>query len=70
MGCSPPTSIPAYSGSNMKRKSPRGIPDFSSKRGNTHLDKNAGGKTAKSAPPPAPKTKPQSTSGKSGNRGG
>jgi hypothetical protein len=55
----------------MKRKSPRGIPDFSSKRGNARSpDKNAGVKPAQPAPPPAPKAKPQSTSGKSGNRGG
>ena len=55
----------------MKRKSPRGIPDFSSKRGNA---KSPGtgpdAKPGKSAPPPAPKVKPQSTSSKSGNRGG
>ena len=55
----------------MKRKSPRGIPDFSSKRGNARPQgKNAGAKPASSAPPPAPKVKPQSTSSKSGNRGG
>ena len=55
----------------MKRKSPRGIPDFSSKRGNSKsLDKNAGVKPVQAAPPPAPKIKPQSTSSKSGNRGG
>ena len=55
----------------MKRKSPRGIPDFSSKRGKDRLaDKNAGVKPSQPAPPPAPKVKPQSTSSKSGNRGG
>jgi hypothetical protein len=55
----------------MKRKSPRGIPDFSSKRGNARLpDKSAGVKPAQSAPPPQPKAKPQSTSVRSGNRGG
>jgi hypothetical protein len=54
----------------MKRKSPRGIPDFSSKRGNKLVDKNAGVKPTAAAPPPPPKVKPQSTSGKSGNRGG
>jgi hypothetical protein len=55
----------------MKRKSPRGIPDFSSKRGNARLpDKTAGVKPVNAAPPPPPKAKPQSTSGKSGNRGG
>jgi hypothetical protein len=55
----------------MKRKSPRGIPDFSSKKGKSSLlDKNAGAKAGKAAPAPAPKVKPQSTSGKSGNRGG
>jgi hypothetical protein len=55
----------------MKRKSPRGIPDFSKKP--------AGFKPASSAadlvkpkvapPPPAPKMKPQQTASKSGNRG-
>jgi len=55
----------------MKRKSPRGIPDFSSKRDKGQpLDKTAGTKSSRPAPPPAPKGKPQSTSGKSGNRGG
>jgi hypothetical protein len=55
----------------MKRKSPRGIPDFSSKRGNAKLNpKGEGVKPGKIAPPPPPKAKPQSTSGKSGNRGG
>ena len=55
----------------MKRKSPRGIPDFSSKRGNAKLpDKSAGVKPAQAAPPPPPKVKPPSTSMKSGNRGG
>jgi hypothetical protein len=53
----------------MKRKSPRGIPDFSSKRGNAKLPDKNGAKPVQAAPPP-PKTKPQSTSGKSGNRGG
>ena len=55
----------------MKRKSPRGIPDFSSKRGNAKLPgKNSGVEPAKVAPPPPPKVKPQATSSKSGNRGG
>ncbi|MEO5567805.1 MAG: hypothetical protein ABIR92_04905 [Gemmatimonadaceae bacterium] len=53
----------------MKRKSPRGIPDFSSKKGNAKLPQNPG-QVKGSAPPPPPKVKPQSTSGKSGNRGG
>jgi hypothetical protein len=58
-------------GTTMKRKSPRGIPDFSSKRGKGALpDKNAGAKPAQATPPPAPKVKPQATSAKSGNRGG
>ena len=55
----------------MKRKSPRGIPDFSSKRGKGTLpDKNTGAKPSQVTPPPAPKVKPQATSAKSGNRGG
>jgi hypothetical protein len=56
----------------MKRKSPRGIPDFSSKRGNPRAVDKTGGtnKPAQAAPPPPPKVKPQSTSSKSGNRGG
>jgi hypothetical protein len=54
----------------MKRKSPRGIPDFSSKRGKPQPGKPGEVKPAQAAPPPPPKTKPQSTSGKSGNRGG
>jgi hypothetical protein len=55
----------------MKRKSPRGIPDFSSKRGKPQLPgKGADVKSSQSAPPPPPKSKPQSTSTKSGNRGG
>ena len=54
----------------MKKKSPRGIPDFSPKRagfqrpGAVDLTK-----TVKPAPPPAPKMKPPHTSTKSGNRG-
>jgi hypothetical protein len=55
----------------MKRKSPRGIPDFSSKRGNAKLPgKDGNVKPGNVAPPPPPKVKPQATSGKSGNRGG
>jgi hypothetical protein len=55
----------------MKRKSPRGIPDFSSKRGGFKQgNKPDAQKPANAPPPPPPKSKPQSTSGKSGNRGG
>jgi hypothetical protein len=55
----------------MKRKSPRGIPDFSSKRGNSKVPlKDGAVKPVNAPPPPPPKVKPQSTSGKSGNRGG
>ena len=55
----------------MKKKSPRGIPDFS-----RHAPKDrppAGQKAPDSrpapAPTPAPAVKPQSTSSKSGRRG-
>jgi hypothetical protein len=55
----------------MKRKSPRGIPDFSSKRGGFKQASKADVlKPTNVPPPPPPKIKPQSTSGKSGNRGG
>jgi hypothetical protein len=55
----------------MKKKSPRGIPDFSSKRGNLKQENKADiQKPGNAPPPPPPKSKPQSTSGKSGNRGG
>jgi hypothetical protein len=55
----------------MKRKSPRGIPDFSSKRGKPQQPGKGGDlNPTQSAPPPQPKVKPPSTSKKSGNRGG
>jgi len=54
----------------MKKKSPRGIPDFSPKRsGFQQSAANDPTKTAKAAPPPPPKMKPQQTASKSGNRG-
>lgn len=54
----------------MKKKSPRGIPDFSSKRPNAVPVEKPG--QAKTVPRPAfdvPKVKPQATSQKSGRRG-
>jgi hypothetical protein len=56
---------------SMKRKSPRGIPDFSPKRAGfkqpVKPDLNA---AIPAAPPPIPpKMKPQQTASKSGNRG-
>jgi hypothetical protein len=54
----------------MKKKSPRGIPDFSSKkpvRPNAFM-KVQGEKPMR--PPEPPKTKPQPTSSKGGRRGG
>jgi hypothetical protein len=53
----------------MKRKSPRGIPDFSSKKpGHNPFNKIEPGKTQKPVAT-APKIKPPSTSSKSGRRG-
>jgi len=56
----------------MKKKSPRGIPDFSRKpSGSSHApppDAGAKGKTHGPHSPP-PQVKPQSTSAKSGQRG-
>jgi hypothetical protein len=55
----------------MKKKSPRGIPDFSQKRPNvpgTPFQKNVGEKPAR--PPEPPKVKPPATSSKFGRRGG
>jgi hypothetical protein len=54
----------------MKKKSPRGIPDFSPKRaGFAKPNSPADLDRAKAAPPPQPKIKPQQTSQKSGQRG-
>ena len=57
----------------MKNKSPRGIPDFSRQASRPkdapRTDAPDSAKGSKGAPPSAPRTKPQSTSGKSGQRG-
>jgi len=57
----------------MKRKSPRGIPDFSRKpKGFNPANPAANPAVQKQAPPVAPKVvnvKPPSTSAKSGQRG-
>lgn len=56
----------------MKKKSPRGIPDFSSKRplpgASMGPKPDVSEKTARPAAPP-PRAKPQATSMKSGRRG-
>ena len=54
----------------MKRKSPRGIPDFSSKGPKSKLPQVA--KQDKPVAPAftAPRVKPQATSSKAGRRGG
>jgi hypothetical protein len=53
----------------MKKKSPRGIPDFSSKRPNpAQLLKGERDKPVR-PPTPDPKVKPPATSMKSGRRG-
>lgn len=57
----------------MKKKSPRGIPDFASKRPASKLPEAKQQRaTPAAAPHPAPaaQTKPWSTSAKSGRRGG
>lgn len=57
----------------MKKKSPRGIPDFASKRPASKLPEAKQQRaTPAVAPHPAPaaQTKPWSTSAKSGRRGG
>ena len=55
----------------MKKKSPRGIPDFSSKRGKPQQpDKSGGVKPVHEVPAPPAKIKPQATSARSGPRGG
>jgi len=53
----------------MKKKSPRGIPDFSPKPRGFKSGNPADLNPAKTAPPPQPKIKPQQTSQKSGQRG-
>jgi hypothetical protein len=54
----------------MKKKSPRGIPDFSSKGPKSfQIDKNQGSKPAAKPAFDQPKVKPPSTSQKSGRRG-
>ena len=58
----------------MKKKSPRGIPDFShkpaQKKNATAPELGHGARVqTKSAPPPPPRVKPPSTSVKSGQRG-
>lgn len=55
----------------MKKKSPRGIPDFSSKKPKSiQIDKNQVGKPVVVRPAfEQPNVKPQSTSQKSGRRG-
>ena len=57
----------------MKRKSPRGIPDFSAKpqrsKDAPHGDAAAPPKGGVHKPAPAPRVKPQATSAKSGQRG-
>jgi hypothetical protein len=58
----------------MKKKSPRGIPDFSRQASRPKDaprpgDAQAPSKGGTRAPAPAPRVKPQSTSAKSGQRG-
>ena len=57
----------------MKKKSPRGIPDFSRQgprpKDAARPDAPAQTKGSAHAPAPAPRVKPQSTSAKSGQRG-
>lgn len=57
----------------MKKKSPRGIPDFSSKGPKSaFLINRTTAQDTKAPKPPttAPKVKPQATSSKAGRRGG
>ena len=56
----------------MKKKSPRGIPNFASKRPATKLPDAKQQRDVPAAPhsAPASQTKPWSTSSKSGRRGG
>jgi hypothetical protein len=54
----------------MKKKSPRGIPDFSSKKANPASPLTKHGKDKPVKPPVLPQNiKPQATSMKSGRRG-
>jgi hypothetical protein len=53
----------------MKKKSPRGIPDFSSKRPGFKQGPSDVNKDIKAPPPNQPKIKPQHTSVKGGQRG-
>ena len=57
----------------MKNKSPRGIPDFSRQasrpKHTPRPDAQGSTKGSKGTTSPAPRAKPQSTSGKSGQRG-
>lgn len=55
----------------MKKKSPRGIPDFSSKGPKSAFLQNRDAPQEKQQKPAniAPKVKPQATSSKSGRRG-
>ncbi len=53
----------------MKKKSPRGIPDFSSKGPRSTLPAAAQDKNKPRPAVTAPKVKPQATSQKSGRRG-
>lgn len=56
----------------MKKKSPRGIPDFGAKgpKSGFLVNKNMPQDPKPMRPNPAPKVKPPSTSSKSGRRGG
>lgn len=53
----------------MSKKHRTAVPDFSSHKPQAKGQTGATSKGAKSAPPPAPKSKPQATSSKSGHRG-
>ena len=53
----------------MKKKGPRSIPDFSSKRKSTPEMELSQGKTRPAAMPVERNVKPQATSAKSGRRG-
>lgn len=53
----------------MKRKGPKSIPDFSTKRGAAQKQGTPGEKSATPPVPRPPAIKPQATSSKSGRRG-
>ena len=53
----------------MKRKGPKSIPDFSSKRAPTQKQGTPGEKSVTPPVPRPPAIKPQATSAKSGRRG-